>query len=78
MEESAKRRRAELIKEIRRHRQSLKVLELADRVPSLARLDAATHEREIEKKLHLMFLCVSRADYPDCISPPSHYQQSID
>jgi hypothetical protein len=54
MEESAKRRRAELIEEIRRHRQRLKVLELADRVPSLARVDAATHKREIEEKLHLL------------------------
>jgi hypothetical protein len=54
MEESAKSRRAELIEEIKRHRQRLEVLELADRVPSLARVDAATHKREIAEKLHLL------------------------
>jgi hypothetical protein len=54
MEESAKRRRADLIEEIRQHRQRLEVLELADRVPSLARVDAATHKRDIAEKLRLL------------------------
>ena len=54
MEESAKRRRAGLIEEIRRHRQRLEVLELADRVPSLARVEAATHKREIAEQLRLL------------------------
>jgi len=54
MEESAKRRRAELIDEIRDLRQTLEVLGIADRVPSLARADIATHKREIEGKLRLL------------------------
>jgi hypothetical protein len=54
MEEGTKRRRAELIEEIRRQRQRLEVLELADRVPSLARIDAAAHKREIAEMLRLL------------------------
>jgi hypothetical protein len=54
MEESTKRRRAELIEEIKGLRQRLEVLELADRVPSLARADTAAHKREIDEKLRLL------------------------
>lgn len=54
MEESAKRHRAELIEEIQGLRRSLEVLEIADRVPSLARVDATAHKREIAEKLRLL------------------------
>ena len=54
MEDSTKRHRAELIEEIKGLRQRLEVLEFADRVPSLARADTATHKREIEEKLRML------------------------
>jgi len=55
MEESAKRRRAELIEEINRHRKRLRVLEHAERVPSLASVETAAQVRQmmrdVEEKL---------------------------
>ncbi len=55
MEESAKRHRAELIEEIRRHRERLEVLNLVNRsARSLVREDAAKHKQEIAEKLRLL------------------------
>jgi hypothetical protein len=53
MEAGAKRRRAYLIEEIKRHQQIMEVLELTDRVPSLAHVDSATHKLKIAEKLRL-------------------------
>lgn len=55
MEESAKHRRAELIEQIRRHRERLEVLNLVDRLaPSLVRANAATQKGEIAEELRLL------------------------
>ena len=55
MEESAKRRRGEVIEEINQHRKRLRVLELAKRIPALARVETAAQVREmireVEEKL---------------------------
>jgi hypothetical protein len=51
MEESAKRRRAELIEEINRHRKRLRILEHAERVPLLAQVETAAQVREMRREV---------------------------